>query len=339
MTTRSAGPADFDAIATLWRDFAAEIPPPSHERLDADKELGEIREILESEVAFLAEDGDGYAVGFALGRIGPASGTLTDLYVAPGARRGGVARELAREVVRAFAARGLDRLDLDVQISNAVARSVYARWGLRDEVVVMTASLDELERRLAATDAARSFGSVHVQSDDVSAVEQAVRQFVPRLPGASRGSIVTPPRNGWIAVYDDVSDRDPEMLHRLGRELSDRRGAVVVVLGVEQDAVLRMIVFERGSIVDEYLSVPEFYGPLPPGDVVGLAANPRVVSRLTGADPGAVRAIARTAAAPADLPPARELLAALAEEIGIEGAEHGWADAPEIEGATRIDRA
>ena len=39
-----------------------------------------------------------------------------------------------------------------------------------------------------------------------------------------------------------------------------------------------MILFERGSIVDEYLSVPEFYGPLPPGDVVGLAANPRVVN-------------------------------------------------------------
>ncbi len=42
-----------------------------------------------------------------------------------------------------------------------------------------------------------------------------------------------------------------------------------------------MILFERGRIVDEYLSVPEFYGPLPPGDVVGLAANPTVVARLT----------------------------------------------------------
>jgi GNAT superfamily N-acetyltransferase len=339
MTIRLAGPADFDAVASLWREFVAEIPPPSHELLDADKELGEIREILESEVAFLAEDGDGHPVGFALGRVGAASGTLTDLYVTPSARRGGVARDLAREVVRAFAGRGLDRLDLDVQISNAVARAVYARWGLRDEVVIMTASLAELERRLGTTGEPGSFGSIHVQSDDVSLVEQAVRQFVPRLPGASRGSLIAPPRNGWIGVYDDVSDRNPEMLRRLARELSDRRGAVVVLLGVEEDAVLRMIVFERGSIVDEYLSVPEFYGPLPPGDVVGLAANPRVVSRLTGADAEAVRAIARTAAAPADLPPARELLGALAREIGIEGAEHGWADAPELDGAIRIDRA
>jgi hypothetical protein len=99
-----------------------------------------------------------------------------------------------------------------------------------------------------------------------------------------------------------------------------------------------MILFERGSIVDEYLSVPEFYGPLPPGDVVGLAANPTVVSRLTGADPAAIRRIAHTAPAPADLPPARELLASLAEALGIEGASHGWADAPELPEAVRIDR-
>lgn len=99
-----------------------------------------------------------------------------------------------------------------------------------------------------------------------------------------------------------------------------------------------MILFERGRIVDEYLSVPEFYGPLPPGDVVGLAANPTVVSRLTGAEPDAVRRVARTAPSPADLAPARELLGELAGVMGIEGAETGWADTPELPGAVRIER-
>jgi hypothetical protein len=225
-----------------------------------------------------------------------------------------------------------------VQTSNAVARSVYARWGFSDVLVVMTASVAELEHRLGGGESS-SFGSVHVQTDDVTAVEHAVRQFVPRLPGASRGSLVSPPRKGWIAVYDDVCDREPEMLRRLAHELSDRRGAVVVALGVEQEAVLRMVLFEDGRIVDEYLSVPEYYGPLPPGDVVGLAVNPRVVARLTGADPEAVRRIARNAPAPGDLPPARELLDSLAGAFGIEGADHGWANAPEIEGAIRIDRS
>jgi hypothetical protein len=202
----------------------------------------------------------------------------------------------------------------------------------------MAAAVGALETHLGRQEAS-SFGSIHIQSDDLSAVERAVRQFVPRLPGGSRGSILSPPRNGWVAVYDDVCDRNPEMLRRLARELSDRMGAIGLLLGVERDELLRMILFERGRIVDEYLSVPEFYGPLPPGDVIGLAANPTVVSRLTGAAPEAVRRIARTAPAPADLPPARELLAELAGALGIEGAEHGWADAPELEGAVRVARA
>ncbi len=338
MRIRPAGPADFESVARLWRDFVNEVPPPSYEALDLDKELGEIRDILATEIAFLAEDEDGTAVGFALASArSERAGTLSDLYVVPSARRRHVARDLARAVAQAFTERGFETLDLEVEVSNTVARTVYGRWGLRDEVVIMSGSVAALDERLGRG-AGSSFGSVHVQSDDVTGIEQAVHQFVPRLPGASRGSLIAPPRSGWIGVYDDVCDRDPEMLRRLARELSDRRGAVVVALGVEQEAVVRMILFEDGRIVDEYLSVPEYYGPLPPGDVVGLAVNPRVVARLTGADPEAVRRTARTAPAPGDLPPARELLAELARELGIEGAEHGWSDARELEGAVRIAR-
>jgi hypothetical protein len=128
------------------------------------------------------------------------------------------------------------------------------------------------------------------------------------------------------------------MLRRLARELCDRMGAVTLLLGVEREELVRMILLERGRIVDEYLSVPEFYGPLPPGDVVGLAANPTVVARLTGADPETVRRVARTASSPADLPPARDLLAELATAMRIEGAEMGWVDAPEPDGSVRITR-
>jgi hypothetical protein len=63
-----------------------------------------------------------------------------------------------------------------------------------------------------------------------------------------------------------------------------------------------------------------------------------VISRLTGADPTRVRAVARTASSPADLPPARDLLGGLADALRIEGAGHGWADAPDLDGAIRVDR-
>jgi ribosomal protein S18 acetylase RimI-like enzyme len=339
VNVRRAAAGDFGAIADLWRLLDHEIPPPTHEGpADVEKELAEVRDIIASEIAFVAEDDDGAPVGFALARRrAPGFGTLTDLYVARDARRSGIGTELIREVLAAFRADGITQLDLDVQASNHVARSLYARWGLKDEVVIMTGSVEALEAKLGSQEAG-SFGSIHIQSDDLSAVEQAVRQFVPRLPGGSRGSIVASPRGGWIAVYDDVCDRNPDMLRRLARELSDRMGAVTLLLGVEREELVRMILFERGRIVDEYLSVPEFYGPLPPGDVVGLAANPTVVSRLTGAEPEAVRRVARTAPSPADLPPARELLAELASVMRIEGVEHGWADAPELEGAVRVER-
>jgi ribosomal protein S18 acetylase RimI-like enzyme len=339
MRVRRATPEDFDAIAELWKELDHEVPPPTHEGpADEQKELAEIREILASEIAFLALDDEDTPAGFALARRRASGfGTLTDLYVRKDDRRSGVGTELMREVLAVLRGQGIEQLDLEVVAENTVARSLYQRWGMKDEVMIMTGAVAELEARLGHQEAS-SFGSVHIQTDDTSSVQEAVRQFVPRLPGHSHGSVVAPPRHGWIAVYDDVCDRNPEMLRRLAKELSDRMGAVVLLLGIEREELLRMILFEHGRIVDEYLSVPEFYGPLPPGDVVGLAANPRVVSRLTGASPEEVRRIAVTASSPVELAPARELLAELARTMSIEGAEHGWEGAAAIDGAVRIDR-
>jgi hypothetical protein len=94
-------------------------------------------------------------------------------------------------------------------------------------------------------------------------------------------------------------------------------------MAVEDSAVVRYALYERGSIVDEYQSVPEHFGPLPPGDVVALGANPTVVARLTGAEPARVRAVARTASSPDQLPPPDELLQQIAEVMGLEGAGRG----------------
>ena len=70
--------------------------------------------------------------------------------------------------------------------------------------------------------------------------------------------------------------------------------------------------------------MPEYYGPLPPGDVVALGSNPTVVARLTGADARLVREVARTAPSPAELPPAPELVLRIADVMGVSEAGHGW---------------
>ena len=336
MNVRRATEADRATLHALWDEFAgADLPPWAPDARA--QSLAAIDESIAAEAAAVAEHG-GEVVGFACGlaRDGPVA-ELTELYVRPAVRRRGLGRALLAEVVGVLAERGASFVRVDVTPDNAAARTLYERAGFRVEMLRLLADADALQR-VTAVSGGRSFGSIHVQTDDQPAVERAVRQFVPRLPGRSRGSIVSPPRGGWVAVYDDVCDRDRQQLRRLAREMSDRMGAVVLAIGVEEEAVVRYVLFDRGRVVDEYLSVQEYYGPLPPGEVVALAANPRVVERLTGADSGSLRAAAMHAASPGELPPPDELLTGLARALGIEGAEHGWSDAPELEGAVRIDR-
>jgi Acetyltransferase (GNAT) family len=245
--------------------------------------------------------------------------------VRPDARGRGVAAELMRTVAAKLRERGATHVRLEVLETNRNARAIYDRWGFRVAEVALDADIAALEQRLGERSQGRSFGSIHVQTDDRAAVERNVAKQLPRL-GQSRGTQISEPRNGWTTVYDELADRDPKILRRLARELSLSLAAPTIAIGIEHGEVVRYSIWDRGGAVDEYLSVPEYYGSLPPGDVVALGANPTVVARLTGADPGHIRAIALTGKAPDELPPADELLRELAAAMGLEGAEHGWVE-------------
>jgi len=316
MQIRAATREDLPALERLWRAFEEELPEPPYVDVDLDAEVSELAEVVEREIALVAEQEGGELVGFALARrAGSRLGRLTDLYVVPVARRGGVAKQLVAEVAARLRALGLDTVRLEVLAGNAVARTVYARWGFREEELTLVAPLDQLVQRVGSAEDVSSRGAVFVQTDDIAAVDRAVRAFAPRI--GSRESKVFEPGNGWTGVWDSVASRDPAALRRLAKELSDRLGGVVVLLGIEVDAVVRLIAFERGSVMDEYLSVPEFHGPLPPGDIVGLAANPTVLARLTGGASGAIRAATPNASSPAELPAAADLAAGIASALGL----------------------
>jgi ribosomal protein S18 acetylase RimI-like enzyme len=339
VTIRRATEADEPILRELWEAFDRELPAPPGEDETWDEAWPHLARHVREGSTFVVE-ADGTVVGFAFARA-PAKGRshLTDLYVRPEHRGGGVARRLVAAVAEDASAKGATRLTLDVLTSNTVARSLYDALGFETYQLKLGADIAALRARIAESErAGETFGSIHVQTDDEPAVERALRQFVPRLPGGSRGSVMAAPRHGWVAVYDDVCDRDPKMLRRLARELSDRMGAVVLEIGVVDGSVVHYTLLERGTIMDEYVSVPEHDGPLPPGDVIALAANPRVTARLTGADPERVRAVALQAPSSAQLPPARELLAGVAAALRVEGTEHGWADAPDAPGYRRIER-
>jgi hypothetical protein len=248
---------------------------------------------------------------------------------------GAPTEDVVRVLIEEARAAGAETIEIETTHEDGDA---WIRAGFIETARVLRAPIEALEQHLGARKEL-SFGSIHVQTDDLDAVVRAVRQFVPRLPGGSQGSVVLPPSDGWTSAYDDLTDREPEMLRRLAREISDRMGAFVIAMGLEEGKVVRYVALERGRVVDEFLSVPEHYGPLPPGEVIALGANPRLMARLTGADPEAVRAVARTGKSPEELPPASELLADLARLFGVPQGAHGYQDAGERADAIVVPRA
>ena len=180
-----------------------------------------------------------------------------------------------------------------------------------------------------------SFGSVHLQTDDQGDVVKLVERLVPRVL-TSRETVVSPARNGWIAVYDEVAERDPDKLRALGRELSSASAHVKITIGVEYARIVHLIAMDRGRLMDEYVSVPSLRN-VAPGDAIALRANPTVLSRLTGADPGRIRSVARTAESPDELPPVEDLLADVAAALGIAGAELRFDQARELPGAVLVE--
>jgi GNAT superfamily N-acetyltransferase len=338
MNVRRATDADRAVLGELWHEFEAEVPEPPHRAHTFEEDWPEMLDIMSSGLALLAEDEEGPA-GYALAKLEKAAVCFLDtIYVRPRARRGGVAKALMAEAAAWGASHGAHTMTLEVVSGNADGRAVYQRLGFAEESLTLFAPLSQIAGRVSAAQRAPSRGVIYLQTDDQDEVARAVRQYVPRLPGGSKGSVVTPPRNGWTAIYDELCEREPALLRRLALELSDRMGAIVLAIGVEEQAVVRYVLLERGRLVDEYASLPEYHGALPPGDVVALGANPTVLARLTGADPAAVRQVARTASTSSELLPAEDLLARIAAVLGLEGVSYAYAEARDLPNAAVLDR-
>jgi GNAT superfamily N-acetyltransferase len=281
---RAATKSDHELVQELWHAFNAEVHDAPWRDSDEDE--------FDPEVVFLADE-DG---AIALTKRGTRVWFVDVLYVRPEARDRGVGTELVQAALEHV---GQDAvLELEVLESNTGARRLYERLGFKtvDRTLYLEAG--------KSTADGPTIGAVHVQNDDADLVKRNATKVLRREPEVALG-------DGWTRV-----DANPEELRNLARELSVTTG-VSVALSLEAGAVVRYVLFDRGSMVDEYLSVPEHFGPLPPGDVIALGANPAVVARLTNADPARVRAVARTASSPSELPPAEELYKQIADVLGV----------------------
>lgn len=303
---RPATADDLPLVRELWQAFSAEIPDEPWREDDLADELAWLEHAIRDEIVLLAGE-DGLAVAR---RKGERLGFLDVVYVRPEARRSGLAAQLVREVAARMREAGVEMLELEVLASNAEARAIYDRWGFKPVELTLGAPLAQLEQRLAPADGP-TFGFVHVQTDDVEKVKRDAAKVLRFEPDVEV-------EGNWVRVRSDATDAEPARLKALAKELSYTTGGVVLSLGVERGVVVRYDLFDKGADVDEYLSVPEYFGPLPPGDTYALGANATVVGRLTGADPRRVREVARTAASPGELPPAQELYEQIATVMGVQ---------------------
>ena len=303
---RPATADDLSLVRELWTAFNAEIPDEPWREDDLAEDFDWLEQAVKEEIVLLA-DVDGLAVAR---RKGERLGFLEVVYVRPDARRKGLAAELVREVVTSLQESGAEMLELEVLASNAEARAIYDHWGFKPVELTLGASLARLGQRLAPADGP-TFGFVHVQTDDVEKVKRDAAKVLRAEPDVEV-------EGGWVRVRSDATDADPARLKSLAKELSYTTGGVVLSLGIQRGAVVRYDLFDRGADVDEYLSVPEYFGALPPGDAYALGANATVVGRLTGADPRRIREAARTAASPDELPSAQELYEQIAAVIGVQ---------------------
>jgi ribosomal protein S18 acetylase RimI-like enzyme len=315
MNIRRATRADEPALRELWEEFTVEVPePPGTAPETWEEEWVDVLRGIADGAVYLAEDDEGVAGMARTGAPDHGRSHLELVHVRPRARRRGVAKALVRACVDEVKQKGAGRVSLDVLSTNATARMVWMRLGFEEVALIMETSVETLERRLGDAPVGSSRASTHVQSDDHVSVERALAQFVPRLESPEVGAA----ENGWIRIADRSLDTDRDAQSRLARELSHRLAAVVVSLAVEGGAVVRFRLYERGRMVDEYLSVPAFYGELPKGDELALEVNATLVARLTGADREEIRRVARTAVSPNDLPPPDELYESLARAMRLE---------------------
>jgi ribosomal protein S18 acetylase RimI-like enzyme len=312
VTIRRATETDEAVLRALWEEFEIEVPWALEEPETWADEWPDTLDDIKGGGVFIAEDADG-PVGVA--RIeAPVRGRahIQFVHVRPRGRRQGIAKALLAECVADAKARGAKVISLEVLRDNENAIAVWRRLGFTEATYLMAAEIEPLEARVLAEFPGEHKASTHVQSDDELSVRRAVDQFIPRLESADVSA-----NGSWIRIADSVFDRDGDAHHRFARDLSDRLGAVTVALSLEGE-VVRFRLYERGRMVDEYLSVPSYYGNVSKGDELALAANPTLVARLTGANADDVRRVARNAPSPAELPPAGELYDELATLMGLE---------------------
>ena len=254
MNVREATAADeptlLDFTSAIWAEnWDRPWPPP---------ELTPA--LFEGKLVLLAED-EGEPVGYAFGELDPHGYAHVNIvYVVPERRRQGVTKALLAAFGERAREQGIEHLTLDVATRNEVGREAWRRLGFTEWAQRLTVPIERIAHH--DEDDGESYASLHVQTDDSRHVRAQVDKYLPRLGGSDEPRVSGRATAGSRSTPSCV-DRDRKARERLASELSNATAAVVCAIASTTAWSSATSLFERGSIVDEYQSLPEHLGAAP----------------------------------------------------------------------------
>ncbi len=157
------------------------------------------------------------------------------------------------------------------------------------------------------------YGSVQVRCDD----RQRVRSALDDLSGKKNRFLLGPVLNGWVGVYPDGAGQD----FGVARTLARRLGGELVALLVHDDDVFAYEYYRDGKRIDQYNSMPDYFGAVSEKEKAQLRGRPATLRHLAH-DPSRFDALATRLAGQANAPSvfASELLEEFAGVLGIKNA-------------------
>jgi hypothetical protein len=163
------------------------------------------------------------------------------------------------------------------------------------------------------------YGSVHVRSEDVVPVRQALEEIA--AAGRTR-FLMGPPSGGWIGVYPSDHGQDPAV----SAAIAERIHAPLIHLVVHDDDVFAYVLYDAGGPIDEYDSHPDYFETAPATRWQETAGRAEALATLAGGgcDPAEIeRTLDRDGS---DGSPFRATwqLARLAKQLGIVNAETSY---------------
>ena len=101
------------------------------------------------------------------------------------------------------------------------------------------------------------FTNYHVRKADAAACAKALTTLI------SSRALVTDSKNGWTTIYEEQSDsQDIEVLRGLTKSLSSKLKTTVVAMMVHDSDIFVYLFYERGELIDQFDSNPDYFGPV-----------------------------------------------------------------------------